>query len=140
MHGGSGQKVTLGLLPIHSSNPFFETLAPPELVRDMRNPGFADGRPLWRGQRESSHLTCTFPFIAFFGVRGAKDAIPPPPTHLYAPRSDSPPDSGPAAAGRGQGGGRLMWIEVIGKFLHGVYARVFDADILAIKDFNVKPH
>src|SRR5260364_21838 len=37
-------------------------------------------------------------------------------------------------------GGRLMWIEVIGKFLHGVYARVFDADILAIKDFNVKPH
>src|SRR5260363_448866 len=39
-----------------------------------------------------------------------------------------------------KGGGRLMWIEVIGKFLHGVYARVFDANILAIKDFNVKPH
>src|SRR5260363_419901 len=140
MHGGSGQKVTLGLLPIHSSNPFFETLAPPELVHDMRNAGFADGRPLWSGQRESRHLKLTLPFIAFFGGMGAKVAVPPHLAHHAASRSDSLPDSGSAAAGRGKGGGRLMWIEVIGKFLHGVYARVFDADILAIKDFNVKPH
>src|SRR5260363_160863 len=91
MHGGSGQKVTLGLLPIHSSNPFFETLAPPELVHDMRNAGFADGRPLWSGQRESSHLTFTFPFIAFFGGMVQKSQyhltwrITPPPDQIPFP-------------------------------------------------------
>src|SRR5260364_242818 len=128
------------LLLISRSHPFFETLAPPKLVHDIHDARFADGRPLWSGQRESSHLTLTFPFIAFFGGMGAKVAVPPHLAHHAASRSDSLPDSGSAAAGRGKGGGRLMWIEVIGKFLHGVYARVFDADILAIKDFNVKPH
>src|SRR5260363_381912 len=106
----------------------------------MRNAGFADGRPLGSRQRVSSHMTFTFPFIAFFGGIGAKVAVPPHRAPHAASRRDSLPDSGAAAAGRGKGGGRLMWIEVIGKFLHGVYARVFDADILAIKDFNVKPH
>src|SRR5260364_280434 len=105
MHGGSGQKVTLGLLPIHSSNPFFETLAPPELVHDMRNAGFADGRPLWSGQRESSHLTFTFTFIAFFGGMGAKAPLPPPPAHPAPPPSGSLPRFGPARESRGKRGG-----------------------------------
>src|SRR5260364_296683 len=65
------------LLLISRSHPFFETLAPPKLVHDIHDARFADGRPLWSGQCESSHLTLTFPFIAFFGGMGAKVAVPP---------------------------------------------------------------
>src|SRR5260363_4475 len=63
------------LLLISRSHPFFETLAPPKLVHDIHDARFADGRPLWSGQCESSHLTLTFPFIAFFGGMGAKVAL-----------------------------------------------------------------
>src|SRR5260364_63903 len=92
----------------------------------------------WSTRKQPSDIY--FPIYRLLRRNGCKSRSTPHLAHHAASRSDSLPDSGSAAAGRGKGGGRLMWIEVIGKFLHGVYARVFDADILAIKDFNVKPH
>src|SRR5260363_171443 len=81
-------------------------------------------------QKSQYHLT--------WRITPPPDQIPFP---IPAPLRQAGEKGGGGARGVGEkGGGRLMWIEVIGKFLHGVYARVFDADILAIKDFNVKPH